>query len=79
VKRILVLVVILGLVAAAGFAQTATDDHTVTIDIAAIAAMALESGANIDFSTVDPVLPGDPVGPLSARRRPVPTDCSTPP
>ena len=62
-KRILVLVAILGLVAAAGFAQTATDNHTVTITIATIAAMELENGVNINFSTVAPVLPGDPVGP----------------
>jgi len=34
VKRILFLAAILGLVAAAGFAQTATDNHTVTITIA---------------------------------------------
>lgn len=63
-KRILVLVAILGLVAAAGFAQTAADNHTVTINIAQIEAIDLESGANINFSTTAPVLAGDPVGPV---------------
>ena len=62
-KRILVVLALLAMVTVGVFAQIATDDHTVTIDIAAIAAMALESGINIDFTTVDPVLPGDPVGP----------------
>jgi len=66
VKRILVVLALLVMVTVGVFAQTATDNHTVTIDIAAIAAMALQLGVDIPFSTTAPALPGDPVGPVLA-------------
>lgn len=62
-KRILVLLALLALVTVGVFAQTANDNHTITIDIQPIAAMELENGVNIDFTTTAPVNPGDPVGP----------------
>jgi hypothetical protein len=58
-----VVLALLALVTVGVFAQTATDNHTVTITIAPIAAMALENGIDIPFSTVAPGTPGDPVGP----------------
>jgi hypothetical protein len=63
-RKILVLILVLMLAAAGAFAQT--DAHTVTITVASIGAIGLSSNTNIAFSTVAPVLPGDPVEPLLA-------------
>jgi hypothetical protein len=63
VKRILVVLVLLALVTFGVFAQTAFDSHTVTITIAQIESMELETGGPVGFNTVAPGSPGDPVGP----------------
>jgi hypothetical protein len=64
-KKTLVLLTVLMLAAAGAFAQ-ATDSHTVTITVASIGMIGLSSNTDIAFSTVAPVLPGDPVSPLPA-------------
>ena len=62
-KKILILLVVLLLAAAGAFAQ-ATDAHTVTITVAALGVIGLNSTADIPFTTTAPALPGNPPGPV---------------
>lgn len=64
-KRILVVLVLLA-VAGFAFAQTDTDAHNVVITIAPIAAIALDDTVDVAFTTAAPALAGDDPGPTVA-------------
>jgi hypothetical protein len=64
-KKIVALIAIFLMAAAGAFAQTANDSHTVTITVAALAAIALNSTANISFQTTAPANAGDDPGPAA--------------
>jgi hypothetical protein len=65
-KKIILAVAVLLFAAVGAFAQTSSDNHTVTITIAAIAAIDLNNTTDVAFSTVPPVLAGDDIGPTAA-------------
>lgn len=62
-KKLLILIAVLLLVGVAAFAQTSTDNHTVTVTVSPIAAIDLNNTTDIPFSTTAPALAGDDPGP----------------